>query len=139
MRLAIDPLRCTGCLICEVFCSFAHESRVQPSLARIHVTRSEEPWQFTPATCQQCEQPLCAAACPVEAIGRNASTHAMEVDASLCVGCEACIPACPFGAMFWDAARGLPLQCDLCKGSPECARMCPTGALTVPDGGDEMP
>lgn len=135
MYLAIDPTRCTGCRICEVFCSFRKEGVVQPSRSRITVVRGQAPGVFLPFTCQQCSRPLCAEVCPVQAISRNAATQAMVVDVARCLGCKMCVLACPFGGMAWagstepNGARGHPIKCDLCQGNPECAHMCPTGAV----------
>jgi carbon-monoxide dehydrogenase iron sulfur subunit len=129
MRLVIHPDRCTGCRICEVFCSFEHEGAVQPSMSRIFVRRGEEPGRFVPLACPQCAHAPCAEACPVDAIAHDAENGAVKIDESTCIGCEACVEACPFGAMAFDAERGVPYKCDLCGGDPECARMCPKGAI----------
>lgn len=53
----------------------------------------------------------------------------MRVDADKCIGCSACVYACPFGASFIDSETLKASRCDLCGGDPLCARMCPTGAL----------
>ncbi len=129
MYLAIDPALCTGCRICEVFCSFHHEGRMQPARSRITVVRGQEAGHFVPFTCQQCRRARCAEACPEGAIARNPTTQALEVDPERCLGCKMCLLACPFGGIAWDGERGLPLKCDLCQGQPECVRLCPTGAL----------
>lgn len=45
-----------------------------------------------------------------------------------CNACEACVAACPIGAVgFYD---GRPLICDLCGGTPACVDGCPTQALS---------
>ena len=106
MYLAIDPARCTGCRICEVFCSFRKEGAVQPSRSRITVVRGKEAGAFVPFTCQQCSRPLCAEVCPVRAITRDAATQAMLVDEDRCLGCKMCVLACPFGGMAWEGGTG---------------------------------
>lgn len=129
MYLAIDPEKCTGCRICEVFCSFKKLEEVQPSRARITVVRGQQAGRFAPSTCWQCQRPRCAEACPENAITRHKPTGAMLVDQALCIGCKLCVQACPFGGMAWDEELGQPAKCDLCDGEPECAHMCPTGAI----------
>lgn len=47
-----------------------------------------------------------------------------------CITCRACVGACPFGNMLWDAAARLAAKCDLCGGRPQCVKYCPTGAIT---------
>ncbi len=137
MYLAIHPDKCTGCRICEVFCSFKKHEQVQPSRSRITVVRGDQAGRFVPFTCQQCQRPLCAEVCPVRAIAREESTGAMLVDQARCLGCKMCVLACPFGGMVWDGELGQPAKCDLCGGEPECAHMCPTGAIQYVSEGRE--
>jgi Fe-S-cluster-containing hydrogenase component 2 len=129
MQLYIDPAKCTGCRICEVFCSFKHEGAVQPSMSRITVVHGSEAGRFIPFTCVQCARPACAEVCPVDAITRDVESGVVAVHAEDCIGCRMCVQACPFGAMAFDRDRGIAYKCDLCGGDPECARMCPTGAI----------
>ncbi|MCL4459642.1 MAG: 4Fe-4S dicluster domain-containing protein [Chloroflexi bacterium] len=130
MYLAIDPGKCTGCRACEVFCSFIKEKAINPAKARISVLKWEDEGIFIPFTCQQCTRPLCAEACPVQAIARNAQTGAMEINTARCLGCKMCILACPFGGIWWDGDRSLPIKCDLCQGDPECVKWCAPKALS---------
>lgn len=129
MQLYIDPTKCTGCRICEVFCSFKHEGAVQPSMSRITVVNGSEAGRFIPFTCVQCARPACAEVCPVDAIIRDGDSGVVAVHADDCIGCRMCVQACSFGAMAFDRDRGIAYKCDLCGGDPECARMCPTGAI----------
>jgi Fe-S-cluster-containing hydrogenase component 2 len=72
-------------------------------------------------------------ACPVEAITKNATTGAMEVNEEVCVGCKVCTIACPFGTVNYNKDSGKVIKCDLCGGDPQCAEACPTGAITYVD------
>ncbi|MHB0886673.1 MAG: 4Fe-4S dicluster domain-containing protein [Bacillota bacterium] len=130
MRIQLNPEKCTGCQICEEFCSFKHEGAVWPARSRISVLKWEKEGIFIPFVCQQCERPACAEVCPVGSITRNEKTGALEIDEARCLGCKMCVTACPFGAVSFDPDRGRAYKCDLCGGDPECVKMCPTGALT---------
>lgn len=128
MQLKVDPQLCTGCRMCEMECSHAHEQRFGTAVSRIRVSKLEEVGIDYPVVCQQCKNAPCVAACPEGAMER-ADVGTIVVDAARCQRCGACVEACPFGAMNLHPETGLPLSCDLCGGSPSCVAGCPTGAL----------
>ena len=85
--------------------------------------------------CFHCEKPWCVDACPTGAMQRRDKDGIVFVDAELCVGCKACIKACPWGVPQWDSNTGKVAKCDLCKDridqglKPACVTKCTTGAL----------
>jgi Fe-S-cluster-containing hydrogenase component 2 len=129
MHLEAIAEKCTGCRICENFCSVKHEGAIWPERARIRILAETDSGPFTPNVCRQCEDAACAAACPVEAITKDQSTGAWVVNDDECIGCENCVEACPYHAMFFDAESGKAFKCDLCGGEPECVAICPFGAV----------
>ena len=129
MHLHVEAQRCTGCRVCEVFCSFRHERAVQPSRARLWIQSIGQPGFFGVTVCQQCLDPECVNACAVGALCRDESSGLVRLDTESCVGCEACVSACPFGAMGFDTEKNVAFKCDWCGGNPECAAMCPTHAV----------
>lgn len=131
--LNIDPGKCTGCLQCELACSFENEGVFNPSKSRIKVFNFHDQGRFVPYTCTQCDEAWCMHACPVDAISLNKLTGAKEVNDNLCVGCKVCTIACPFGTVNYNSATGKVIKCDLCGGDPECAKACPTDAITYVD------
>ncbi len=72
-------------------------------------------------------------ACPVEAITKNDTTGAIEVNDDVCIGCKVCTIACPFGVINYNSDTGKVIKCDLCGGDPQCAVACPTDAITYVD------
>ncbi|MDY6876386.1 MAG: 4Fe-4S dicluster domain-containing protein [Chloroflexota bacterium] len=131
VHLEINAEKCTGCRICENFCSFHHEGAIWPERARITIVTQSDKGPFLPNVCRQCEDAPCAAACPVDAITLNEHTMAWVVDVGECIGCGGCVEACPYDAISLDEGLGVSLKCDLCGGEPECAPMCPSGAITL--------
>lgn len=125
-----DVLKCTGCRICELYCSFCHEKILNPKKARLRIIR-EEPAIDKPIACRQCADPPCAKACPANAITRDAASNVVIVEESKCIGCGACAEACPFGAIWLHPERKVAIKCDLCGA---CVPRCPTGALAILTG-----
>ena len=66
--LSIDPGKCTGCLQCELACSYDNEGVFNPSKSRIKVFNFHDEGRFVPYTCTQCDEAWCMHACPVDAI-----------------------------------------------------------------------
>ncbi len=131
--LNIDAGKCTGCLQCELACSYEKEGVFNPSKSRIKVFTFHELGRFSPYTCTQCSDAWCLHACPVEAIIDNLLTGAKEVIDNVCVGCKVCTIACPFGTVNYNTDSGKVIKCDLCGGDPACAKACPTTAITYID------
>lgn len=131
--LNIDPEKCTGCVQCELACSYENEGVFNPSKSRIKVFKFHDEGRFVPYTCTQCAEAWCMQACPVDAISLNQMTGAKEINNDLCVGCKVCTIACPFGTVNYNADNGKVIKCDLCGGDPECAKACPTDAITYVD------
>jgi anaerobic dimethyl sulfoxide reductase subunit B (iron-sulfur subunit) len=105
----------------------------------VHVVEAEG--MAVPVQCQHCEDPLCAAVCPTEALYKDEAGGPVRLAVDKCVGCRACVIACPFGAIDLDEAEGKAVKCDLCEGivqageEPRCVAACPTRALqAVPLG-----
>jgi carbon-monoxide dehydrogenase iron sulfur subunit len=133
--LLIDPGKCTGCLQCEMACSYENEGLFSPAKSRIKVFTFHQEGRYVPYTCTQCDEAWCLQACPVDAIVLNAETGSKDVLASVCVGCKVCTIACPFGTINYNADTGKVIKCDLCGGDPKCAEACPTQAITYVDAG----
>jgi anaerobic carbon-monoxide dehydrogenase iron sulfur subunit len=131
--LHIDPGKCTGCLQCEMACSYEHIGAFNPSRSFIKVFTFHHEGRFAPYTCTQCDEAWCLHACPVEAISIDQSTGAKVVSDDKCVGCKVCTIACPFGTINYSQATGKVVKCDLCGGDPQCAAACPTDAITYID------
>ncbi len=97
--LHINPDKCTGCLQCEMACSYENYGIFNPAKSRIKIFDFEHTGRKVPYTCTQCDEAWCLHACPVEAIKVDAATGAKVVLDDVCVGCKVCTIACPFGTI----------------------------------------
>ena len=62
--LKILPQKCTGCLQCELACSWVQTGTFQPSRSLIRVNVFDEEASYAPYTCLQCDEAWCMNACP---------------------------------------------------------------------------
>lgn len=135
-----DQNRCIGCRACELHCKTKNDVPVGPSFCKIipvgpHLRAGIPRIHFIFMPCFHCEHPWCVAACPTEAMQKRTSDGIVFVDQSLCIGCKACITACPWGAPQWNKLTGRVFKCDYCKDrideglQPACVTGCTTAAL----------
>lgn len=93
---------------------------------------------YMPRLCNHCTKPACGQACTRHAISKNADGLVL-VDEAICAGCDdqACIQACPYKEVYWNAVRTTAQKCDGCVSrladsvAPACVRQCPGRAIWV--------
>jgi anaerobic carbon-monoxide dehydrogenase iron sulfur subunit len=122
---------CSGCHLCELYCSLQHNGGFNLHRARLKVVDISTGVDI-PVTCQQCETPSCQAACPSNAIVHDEKLGIVVVDQESCTGCGACVGACPYGIMVTDPATGTATKCDMCGGAEAaCVSICPSHVLAA--------
>ena len=141
----IDHDRCIGCHACTTACK--SENEVPLSVTRTYVKyvemgafpQARRAFQVT--RCNQCEHAPCATACPTGAMFRRAD-GIVDFDKSICIGCKACIAACPYDAIFINPDDHSAEKCNFCAHrldvglEPACVVVCPTEAILVGDLND---
>ncbi|HEY0005243.1 MAG TPA: 4Fe-4S dicluster domain-containing protein [Pyrinomonadaceae bacterium] len=141
----IDHTRCIGCHACTTACK--SENEVPLSVTRTyvkHVDVGEFPQtrrahQVT--RCNQCAHAPCVTACPTSAMFKRAD-GIVDFDKSICIGCKACMAACPYDAIFINPEDHSAEKCNFCAHridqglEPACVVVCPTEAILVGDMND---
>jgi len=124
--IVVDPDKCTGCHSCEMACSIKHFGLCGPNYSRVRVQEFREVNTFIPVMCQACVEAICIKVCPMNARVRLGN-GAVVTDEDKCIGCKACIHACPFGAAVVNPDTGKTMSCDLCEDDelgPWCVKAC---------------
>jgi carbon-monoxide dehydrogenase iron sulfur subunit len=134
--LVINYEKCTGCRLCELVCAVTHDGISNPARSRIKVMKWESEGLYIPMSCQQCQDAPCMNVCPVKAISRDETLDYVKIDYNICIGCRACVSACPFGAMSYNSTDRKVFKCDLCEGDPQCVRFCEVNAIEYVDADD---
>jgi Fe-S-cluster-containing dehydrogenase component len=143
----IDHTRCIGCHACTTACK--SENAVPLSVTRTYVKyvdvgefpQARRAFQVT--RCNQCEHAPCVTACPTSAMYRRAD-GIVDFDKSICIGCKACIAACPYDAIFINPEDHSAEKCNFCAHrldmglEPACVVVCPTEAILVGDLNDPL-
>lgn len=128
--LVVDPVKCTGCHRCELWCSIRHEGVNNPSKARVHVIR-REPMLDVPLVCLHCG--VCIKSCPLGCISFDKKTCAVVIDEENCSKCGKCIASCPNGMITRAGSERKVVKCDLCGGDPACVKHCREKAIEYVD------
>ena len=138
----IDNTRCIGCHACSTACK--SENEVPLSVHRTYVKyvdvgvfpQARRAFQVT--RCNQCEAAPCVTACPTAAMYARRD-GIVDFDKDICIGCKACIAACPYDAIFINPADHSAEKCNFCAHridmglEPACVVVCPTEAILVGD------
>ncbi len=103
--MVLDLRKCVGCHACTIAC--IAENKLPPGVVYRPVLEQESGTypnvtrRFVPRPCMQCEDPPCTPVCPTGATHAN-DDGIVVVDYKECIGCRACLTACPYGARTAD-------------------------------------
>ena len=141
----VDHTRCIGCHACSTACK--SENQVPVGVHRTYVKyvdvgrfpQARRAFQVT--RCNQCADPPCVEACPTAAMYQRPD-GIVDFDKRVCIGCKACIAACPYDAIFINPEDHSAEKCNFCAQrldvglEPACVVVCPTEAILVGDLND---
>ncbi|MCK9489529.1 MAG: 4Fe-4S dicluster domain-containing protein [Xanthomonadales bacterium] len=168
LGLVIDLDICVGCHACAVACKQWNDIGAhgplndidaygaQPDgawLNRVHsydacTPAGDELTVHFPRSCLHCDNAACVTVCPTGASFKRAEDGIVLVDADICIGCNLCAWACPYGAREIDPVEHTMRKCTLCvdridnpalpeaERQPACVSACPTRARHFGDLAD---
>lgn len=169
--MIIDLERCVGCHACTIACKAEWDVPVEFNRNWVYrlgpsIIEGELASTYYPGLCNHCTEPVCVPECPADVVemtfkdAKSGKTQTMEVaatwkdpfdgtvqiDKSRCIGCGACVDACPYGARYVNPALtddvstdGKADKCTYCKPRvdqgvlPACVQTCITGARIFGD------
>lgn len=141
----IDNRKCIGCHACTTACK--QENEVPLGVNRTWVKSVETgrfpntQRHFQVTRCNHCANPPCVRICPVSAMYQR-TDGIVEFDPSVCIGCKACLQACPYDAIYIDPEDGTAAKCHYCAHrtelglEPACVVVCPEHAIIAGDMDD---
>jgi Fe-S-cluster-containing dehydrogenase component/formate-dependent nitrite reductase membrane component NrfD len=144
---AIDLRKCIGCHACTIACKAEHEIPIGVNRCWVKTVETgrfpETRRLFFPVLCNQCEDAPCVRICPTSALYRRRD-GIVDLNGDSCIGCRACMEACPYDQLFIDPNTRTAEKCNFCANRvenrllPACVSVCPTecrifGDLDDPD------
>ncbi|HEX9637704.1 MAG TPA: 4Fe-4S dicluster domain-containing protein [Acidobacteriota bacterium] len=138
----IDNRKCIGCHACTVACKAEHDIPLGVNRTWVkYIEKGVFPDTrrfFTVLRCNHCADAPCVTICPVSALFTR-EDGIVDFDGERCIGCKACMQACPYDALHIDPASGTAAKCNFCAHrvevglEPPCAVVCPERAILAGD------
>jgi len=138
--MVIDERRCIGCMACIAACKA--ENEVPPGSFRTRVRETVEgrfPYlrmEIRSELCNHCDNPPCVYNCPTRASYKDEETGMVLLAKEKCVGCKACVAACPYDARYVNHEKGVVDKCTFC--SHRVAKGETTACVTTCVGGSRV-
>ena len=131
----IDLRKCIGCHACTIACKSEHDIPVGVNRCWVKTvekgTFPDTQRLFFPVLCNQCTEAPCMNICPTGALFRRRD-GIVDLNSASCIGCRACMAACPYDQLFIDPGTQTAEKCNFCANrienqlQPACVSVCPT-------------
>jgi Fe-S-cluster-containing dehydrogenase component/formate-dependent nitrite reductase membrane component NrfD len=141
----IDNRKCIGCHACSTACKSENEVPLGVYRTWVKYTQKGEfpdvRRSFQVTRCNHCANPPCVRICPVTAMYQR-TDGIVEFDPRICIGCKACMQACPYDAIYIDPETHTAAKCHYCSHrvevglEPACVVVCPEHAIIAGDLND---
>jgi Fe-S-cluster-containing dehydrogenase component len=138
----LDQRRCIGCHACTVACKSENEVPLGDFRTWVKYTEvgafPSVRRHFAVLRCNQCTAAPCVAICPVVALHKRPD-GIVDLDKDVCIGCKACMQACPYDALYLNEDSGGAEKCHFCAHrveqglKPACEVVCPETAIISGD------
>jgi Fe-S-cluster-containing dehydrogenase component/formate-dependent nitrite reductase membrane component NrfD len=132
---AIDLRKCIGCHACTIACKAEHEIPVGVNRCWVKTVEQgsfpDTRRFFFPVLCNQCTDAPCVRICPTGALFKRRD-GIVDLNGASCIGCRACMEACPYDQLFIDPNTHTAEKCNFCANRvenqllPACVIVCPT-------------
>ncbi|MEM9952739.1 MAG: 4Fe-4S dicluster domain-containing protein [Chloroflexota bacterium] len=141
----IDNRKCIGCHACTTACKAENDVPLGVNRTWVKYVETgiypDTTRHFQVTRCNHCANPPCVRICPVQAMYQR-DDGIVEFDPSICIGCKACMQACPYDAIYIDPEDGTASKCTYCAHrteiglEPACVVVCPEHAIIAGDMDD---
>lgn len=138
----IDNRKCIGCHACTVACKAEHEVPIGVNRTWVkYIEKGTFPnttRHFSVLRCNHCADAPCVEICPVSALYKR-KDGIVDFDNRRCIGCKACMQACPYDALYIDPETHTAAKCNYCAHridiglEPACVNVCPEHAIVSGD------
>ena len=138
----LDQRRCIGCHACTVACKSENDVPLGDFRTWVKYTEVGEfpavKRHFAVLRCNQCTNAPCVTVCPVTALHKRPD-GIVDLDKDVCIGCKACMQACPYDALALNEDTGGAEKCHFCAHrveqnlKPACEVVCPETAIISGD------
>jgi Fe-S-cluster-containing dehydrogenase component/formate-dependent nitrite reductase membrane component NrfD len=132
---AIDLRKCIGCHACTIACKAEHEIPIGVNRCWVKTVEKgvfpDTRRFFFPVLCNQCDEAPCVRICPTNALVKRRD-GIVDLHGDSCIGCRACMEACPYDQLFIDPDTRTAEKCNFCANRvenrllPACVIVCPT-------------